>query len=450
MVGLGHCVQLAILLGFFVDETVDTSVAAYNFFRTGIYFGGRNPMSFDPELSTGLPVTWISGLVWNFGGSLLQQRTLLIGWQSVLFFLVSVAFVRWEEPGKKSTRQTLAAAWIPFCGIWLAYLALVPNWLTFLQNLGEVPGCAFLAAGFLFRARRPLLAGALGGIAVWGCKFVQLPAALLFFFLLPIYEWLRGQRNAEQTRRILLRAAIGFFIPLLCWLSWIAVRTDISSAITWPYRLLEFVLFRGASGYSNAEYLSLGERLSSPAFEWMGYRFAIKWRILALTFAPFLIYGIDRALRRLDHRPSSNFLPGIRRDSFFVVFFLLNGLYGIWWFFFHPNMIYRHYQSALVLSLLACLFYLRGLVWPLVMERWKWAFVMVPLLFLAFFVNAFAAIYASPVRPRLFVFGCRENLITPSCLSPVYWKVLSDFAATPENNWAKYPPPSPGGILPPK
>ena len=402
-------VQTALATGYFVDEIADTTSAAYNFFRNGFYTGVRYSDPFNANHSTGLPVTWISGLYWLGGfGNLFTQRLLLLAWHSLLLGGMTWLFL--AELGKPNLKRVVvAAAWF-----WMFYLALVPNWQNLLLNLGELEGALLFGYALALRERRPWLAGICIGTALWGCKFVILPAALTLIFLLPGLEWLLGRRSFLAFVNQSLRLFAGSFAYLALFMIAMAFMANPGLALAWPGKVLHFVFFEGASGYTVDRAYSLAERLTRADFEWVAYSSGMKARILFLLFLPPALLLFELARERFRSR----LLP------FLACLSLVSVAYAYWWFFRHPSMIYRHLQTALALSLVGAFWYFIHVQFS---RRWQEALrFALPILFLFYFVRLHAALTGPAPVDGYYSERCREVLFSEACLGPTYYKIWQE------------------------
>lgn len=411
-------VQLAQRLGFFIDETVDNSAAAYHFFRTGIYSAVRFAKPFDVEITSGLPVTWISGLVWMLGGSLFIQRVLLLAWHLLLaFWLVNVAQV---VPRVRATAI-----------LWMFFLLVVPNWQTLLQNLAEVEGAILFALALLYATRQPLVAGALLGTAVWGCKIIILPGALLLLAFVPAGQVFFNQRRAGEAITLLAKFCAGFLLPLFIWMAYIALRSGGQLAWEWPYRLFYFVTHQGGAGLAQ-ERLSLSERLGSPQLEWVTYNAGMKVRILFLLALPafYLLAGFISRSARDGFRSLVSQITGMPYQAVLGLYLAFNLFYGVWWFFFHPVMIYRHIQFALVASFLVGSVF--AFAWVRGFRGARYFLPMAGLFFCAYFLKLnFQTFQGTEPRP-FYSSLCRTRLLTRQCLTETYWSLVPPADRQPE------------------
>lgn len=410
---LSFCVQVALKLGFFVDETVDNSAAAYHFMKTGIYSAVRFSKPFDAEITSGLPLTWISGVVWLSGGSLFLQRVLLLAWHLGLFFALLALAV--PSPQKVLGRFGLVRATFL---LWMFLLFLIPNWQTVLQNLAEIQGAIFYAFAFLLLRRQPLLAGFLLGTAVWGCKVVILPGALLLIFMLPAWDVVFHEQRLKAGAASALKAFVGLFLPMLIWMAYITVRLDFDAALRWPTELFHFVTHQGGAGLSGIKY-SLAERLSLSSFEWVNYPIGMKVRILFFVFAPVLVF-FDSLLQLGRRWQKSD-------KAILALYAAFNLGYGYWWFFRHPVMIYRHFQFALVTSFLFLCWLYGPIIWRHFQARFPLRVAL--LLFLAlYFLKSNAQYLNMEPGEGYYSQFCRDRLLTKACLTDTYWLLLPEEA----------------------
>ncbi|MGZ3694473.1 MAG: hypothetical protein ACXWQO_09850 [Bdellovibrionota bacterium] len=406
---LAFCILTALQLGFFIDETVDNSAAAFHFFQTGIYSAVRFTKPFDPAITSGLPLTWISGLVWVLRGNLFLQRLLLLAWHLGLFLvLVGTA----TKQSLRSLRVITAAGLI-----WMSFLFFIPNWQTLLQNLAEVEGALLFALAFLSMKQRPFLGGLLLGVAVWGCKIVILPGALCLLFIPLALEMIASRRLLRERVLAILFQLLGLILPLAIWLVYIAARTDLNYALKWPFELFNFVAHQGGSGLSESRHLGLSERLTSPQLEWVSFPMGMKARILFLVFAPILVFleSIFGGWRKASESKKINL----------ALYSVINAGYGYWWFFLHPVMIYRHFQFALAISFFFLCFFYGPSIWRWLESR-PARLLLLLVLFSGYFLKLSFQFWGVPGEKGYYSLLCRGDLLTKDCLTQAYWQLVPD------------------------
>lgn len=308
-------------LPFFVDETADNAVAAFNFFQELNYYSVRFPEHFDPRISSGILSTWPAGLVWSVGGSLFQQRLLFSFLQMAFLFLLV-----WNASSLlKLNKET---SLVLFSCIALLIFRL-PYWEGFLRGLAELQGALWVGLALLlfFQNKSVLPVGLSFGIAVFFCKFIYFPAVGLMMAAIAYSQ------SVNWSHRFIYFSKLfgAFLIPFLSWLLVIWLKTDSAYVMAWLNNFVNFVLF---SGHSVSANLGLSERLST--LEWASYSTFHKLRILVLLFLP--AFGTWTVF---TEKRSQMLGLSIVLSLFF---------YAFWWFFLHPHMYARHLQPALFLS----------------------------------------------------------------------------------------------------
>ncbi len=314
---------------YFIDEIVNNQ-AALNFFRELDY---RSPVfltaPFDAAISTGIASSWPSALGWWLGGNIFSARLALgfFGWAQ---FLIIAAWACRRCGG--SWLGSIAYASL----LWLLSMEVIPNWMNFIVNLGELSGALWLGTGFLLKARWPRASFIAYGIAVWLGKFIFLPIVGALWAADIVETWRKGEFRLSQE---LARAGF-FFLPLFAWVGLIVGRHGPEVGLAWIRQLTHFV--RGNSGIASKDRINgLWNRLSSPALEWSGYGFGFRARVLFLLFLP---YGLAALA-------CSKLVPIWRASRETIILLLLcMAFYTVWWFLWNPLMWFRHLQPALYLS----------------------------------------------------------------------------------------------------
>lgn len=303
--------------GYFIDEIVDNTQAAYNLFRTGIYTSGRFSRPFDTEISSGIVTSWPSGLVWLWHGNLFVQR-LCYAFLCWSFFML-LGFLYFSKIRKLEARWSILIA----SALWMCCLHL-PYWHGFLLNLGELPGALCIGFGIYFLPAYPRLSAFFWGLAVWGCKFIYLPVVVAFM----VPTTLRPQAG---------RKVVYLLLPLLAWLLLIFINAGPSVMVAWFPNMVHFVV-HGPSGMSNIpKFNSLIERWAH--LEWGSYSFGTKAKMLVLLFGPLIVGAWIFMFRKRKYT---------KRELLFLAAVCgLMCLFIPWYFLIHPAMFARHIQPAL-------------------------------------------------------------------------------------------------------
>ncbi|MBI1351536.1 MAG: hypothetical protein GC156_10490 [Actinomycetales bacterium] len=183
-------------------------VAGRGYVDDGITFG-TSGAPFEPRISTGPTVVLpAAGVWWLTDGAIEAVRIVPLLYFAVL--LVSIAWLFLRAGGPWTSLGALAGLLaIPVVTPDLQNTSLMPGRL-----VGELPATALLvASAALLAARRPFMAGLLGGLAVL-TKFVfLLPVAVL---LLTVIAW-SLVRDRSSAWRTLLRYGAAVLIPLLAF-----------------------------------------------------------------------------------------------------------------------------------------------------------------------------------------------------------------------------------------
>ena len=311
-------------MSFFVDEVINNQ-AVYNLFTIGDYTSRIQHEKFDPAITSGILTTWLSGVVFLNGGNLFQSRLIIAVF---MFFQMLVLGVLFMKKYIKPLPERII-----FSLISIFALFYFPYWYGFIYNLGELQGALLLGWGLLILNRFPPLAYFMLGGAVWLCKMIYLPCAILW-----------GAASALSTPGVLSRKAKSgilflffFFFPLFFWMMLIYLKFDWSVLKAWFIQFTHF--FHGHSGLDRA--LTLSERLHT--MEWANLKFHTKFEIIFFLIFP-VIYGIYVLLREISW--------GEERPKFLLVLatmgFLI--LHTYWYFFISGFMWARHAQPGLYIG----------------------------------------------------------------------------------------------------
>jgi len=323
----------------FEDEIIN-SQAACNFFKYGNYTSLVIRGIFPPAISTGLATTWLSGVVLLCGGSLFVARVAygILVYAQVLF-LVAV----FTRPLGWSWRRVLGVG-----GILMAVLVwTVPYNFGFIKGLGELQGALFI--GWAIACSTVSLPGAflLLGCAVWGCKFIYLPTALLIGLALIISQ---PKVSLTQKLRNFIFCSLFFILPLLIWILIIFWNFGYEQAGIWFKEFCNFVM-GDKSGIQENVNLGLWERLHSSNFEWNSLPGRMKARMVGYYGVTAILFFVV-----LKGKMVKSWLD--KSGLTIIAIFIGSSLIYAWYFRYSQVMWPRHLQPAIYLCIGLCTFLL--------------------------------------------------------------------------------------------
>ena len=326
---------------YFVDEILNAQ-AASTLFREGNYSGWFIGGNFPTGISSGIAATWVSGLVFLFGGNLFLAR-LLTG----LFVFAQLLILIFLFARRKFSEPAVAMA---VAVILTSLLFHLPYWFGFIQSLGEMQGALFVGWGLLILGRCPLLSFFLLGVAVWHCKLMYLPMTGLLIAAYVVSE----EGGWKKKIGAAVKAGLMFMLPMMLWWALIWIRFDLPTVLASTRNYIGFAsgYHSGVSGASPSAGWTLGQRLER--LEWANLSLVNRTEMLILFLGPLVLTAI--VLPRYF-----TWRNGRRDILLFLAAVTALLLYMYWYFLVSPMMWVRQVSPGLYLGF-ALIFFLAARV----------------------------------------------------------------------------------------
>ncbi|MGE4233187.1 MAG: hypothetical protein AB7F43_07650 [Bacteriovoracia bacterium] len=307
--------------GFVVGEAYLTQ-AARNFF---VHFDYTNVLDshglrFGPHLSSGLAVTWVSGLFAKLHLSLFTQRVAVSCWVFLQFLVLVVLFFRRLKLKPIDCLLGASFAWL--------LLLRAPYWPGFIFSSGELPTAIWMGLGLYLVTQKSVTSQMLGffffGLGTWSGPFLYTPLAFTWIGAYKLSSFFIQKNKLAVVKKLW----IGFFIfllPLLFWLIIISLRYDFSTAASWFTHYID-------------PFKHLLTTPRSTNLEWTKIGVLSKAKILIAVYGSILLAIL------------SYFKTGIFRSTEGAIYLVMTCtillLYGFWYFWFSPTMAIRDIQPA--------------------------------------------------------------------------------------------------------
>jgi hypothetical protein len=309
------------IMGGSSDEKVNIN-AIVNFWEIGDFVNkskyglSETQESFSPYISSG-PVALIPSLIgWKIRPTILYSRLASFIYSFLSVVLIIGFLTKINGLGLFESAIFSILSWIVFL--------LIPEW-TFVRSLGELQGALWFFLGIGIWSRyKSSWSWIFVGVSVWLCKITYLPAAFIILVSKMFLE-----------RRAPLKETLFLAIPLLLWITNMAVRKDFLYPFEWLQDLFSF-LVRGPYGVQNEfPLLTWQDRLMLNMPRWSFYYKAIFYYFFILNI--FLFTHIVRNKIYLKN----SILIGLPSAILF---------YQLWMLVGSPLMWPRHAQPALYLG----------------------------------------------------------------------------------------------------
>jgi len=322
-------------INFFIDELCNCQ-AAYNFITKGSYTCNILSNPFDPGITSGIMVSWISGVIFALNGNLFVARLATSFFIILQLFFLNYVFLK--------NKDTNIEEYFMFSFFGIFFLFHLPYWFGFMQSLGELQGALLIGWGLLSYQKKPALAFIFWGMAVWLCKFIYLPLAL----------FLGGAHCVSKKGSIVtkLNASFKFVIfflsPFFFWLLIIYIQHDLNFVANWWIIKFFNQVFGQKSGLTPSNSLTFIERLTK--LEWGNWKRIDQVTSILLIFVPVVISPFVIIKKIFNNKQLEAFLLAGANLSLII--------YAFWYFFQSAKMWARHSQPGLYLGFGICIYLL--------------------------------------------------------------------------------------------
>ncbi|MBN2385221.1 hypothetical protein JXQ70_20285 [bacterium] len=327
---------------YYLDECVNTR-AAINLIKY-LNYTDILRRAYPPYVTTGFGATWPSAVAWLLLiNNLFEARIFISFIVWIHFGLIVWFFFRRRNYNPYSIICLISILW--------ALSLRCVFWYGFLLNMGELIGILWIATSILFFSARkghPYWAALCLGIAVWSCKLIYLPAALVLGVTYFLYDTYKNGKWGVNRFRVAAGLGLMFFLPLLLWMSLIYLKFGYASLEKWCMDLGNYIQSNPTALKRTSISHGLQARSNNPVGEWYRLSAGTQFKILCSTFGACCLGFFNLWLFRNKRKGLGYwFLLGSS---------IILAVYTQWYFLWDSRMWQRRIQPGMYLGIGVCIY----------------------------------------------------------------------------------------------